>query len=64
MTPEDEPLVARIEHRLGQPVERVRLEGFDYDVPSPDWARPSARTLLSNASRGQSSIARWKSITR
>ena len=64
VTPEDEPLVARIEHRLGRPVERARLEGFDYDVPSPDWARPSARTLLRNASRTQSSISRWKSITR
>jgi ATP-dependent RNA helicase RhlE len=64
VTPEDEPLVARIEHRLGRPIERARLDGFDYDVPSPDWARPSARTLLRNASRGQSSIERWKSITR
>ena len=64
VTPDDEPLVARIEHRLGKPIERLRLEGFDYDVPSPDWARPSARTLLRNASRGQSSIERWKSITR
>ncbi len=64
VTPEDEPLVARIEFRLGRPVERVRLAGFDYDVPSPDWAKPSARALIKNASRGQSSIDRWKAITR
>jgi ATP-dependent RNA helicase RhlE len=64
VTPEDEPLVARIEFRLGRPVERARLAGFDYDVPSPDWAKPSARALIKNAARGQSSIARWKAITR
>jgi ATP-dependent RNA helicase RhlE len=64
VTPEDEPLVARIEHRLGRPIERARVDGFDYNVPAPDWAKPSARTMLRNASRGQSSIARWKSITR
>jgi ATP-dependent RNA helicase RhlE len=64
VTPEDEPLVERIEYRLGRPVERARLAGFNYDVPAPDWARPSARTFLKNASRGQSSIARWKALTR
>jgi ATP-dependent RNA helicase RhlE len=64
VTPEDEPLVERIEYRLGRPVERAQLAGFNYDVPAPDWARPSARTFLKNASRGQSSIARWKALTR
>jgi ATP-dependent RNA helicase RhlE len=64
VTPEDEPLIARIEFRLGGAVERGRLPGFNYEVPAPDWARPSARTLLKNASRGQSSIARWKTVAR
>jgi len=64
VTPEDEPLVERIEYRLGSAVERTRLTGFNYDVPAPDWARPSARALLKNASRGQSSMARWKALAR
>jgi ATP-dependent RNA helicase RhlE len=64
VTPEDEPLVARIEYRLGRALERARLPGFNYNLPAPDWARPSARALLKNASRGQSSIARWKALTR
>jgi ATP-dependent RNA helicase RhlE len=64
VTPEEEPLVVRIEYRLGGAVERARLAGFNYEVPAPDWARPSARALLKNASRGQSSIARWKALAR
>jgi ATP-dependent RNA helicase RhlE len=64
VTAEDEPLIAAIEYLLGEEIERVHLSGFNYDVPVPDWARPSARTILRNASRNQSSIDRWKALTR
>jgi superfamily II DNA/RNA helicase len=64
VTPDDEGLVSGIEYLLGRKIERRRLEGFDYSVPTPDWARPSAKAILRGMSRNQSSIARWKSITR
>jgi ATP-dependent RNA helicase RhlE len=64
VTPEDEPLIASVEYLLGHGIERVKLPGFDYDVPAPDWAKPSAETILRNVRRTQSSIDRWKSLTR
>jgi ATP-dependent RNA helicase RhlE len=63
-SPEDEPLVGAIEYLLEEKIERVRLAGFDYDVPTPDWAKPSRATILRAASRNRSAIARWKSLTR
>jgi superfamily II DNA/RNA helicase len=62
VTPDDEPLIHRIEHLLGHRIERKRLPGFDYDVPTPSWARPSAKTLAKRASRGQSLVDRWRSM--
>lgn len=64
VTPDDEPLIARIEYLLGETIERRRLEGFDYDVPTPDWARPSAKSLLRELKRTQSTADRWKAMTR
>jgi ATP-dependent RNA helicase RhlE len=64
VTPEDEPLIASIEYLLGHDIERVKLPGFDYDVPVPDWAKPSAKTILRNVRRTQSDIDRWKALTR
>lgn len=64
VTEEDEPLIAGIEHLLGEKLERVRLPGFDYQVPTPSWAKPSAKTLQRNARRKQSPIDRWKTLTR
>jgi len=29
----------------GRVVERVTLPGFDYNVPMPDWAKPSPRSI-------------------
>ncbi len=62
--PEDEPLIAAIEYLLEKKIERVRLAGFDYDVPAPDWAKPSAKTMMQNVRRTQTSFDRWKSLTR
>jgi ATP-dependent RNA helicase RhlE len=64
VTPEDEGDVAAIEYLLGERIERVRLLGFDYDVPAPDWAKPSARSIRRAATSGRGTIARWKSLTR
>jgi len=64
VTPDDEPLVAGIEYLLGKKLERERLAGFDYDVPAPDWARPSLASMKRRAGSSQSTIARWKALTR
>ena len=64
VSPEDEGDVAAIEYLLGEKIERVRLPGFDYDVPAPDWAKPSARSIRRAATSGRGTIARWKSLTR
>jgi ATP-dependent RNA helicase RhlE len=63
-SPEDEPLISAVEYLLGEKIERVRLAGFDYDVPTPDWAKPSRATILRAASRNRGAIARWKALTR
>jgi ATP-dependent RNA helicase RhlE len=62
VTLDDEALVHRIEYLLGRKIERKTLPGFDYDVPAPSWARPSAKTLLKQASRSQSLADRWRSM--
>ncbi len=64
VTPEDEPLIAGIEYLLDYKIERLRLSGFDYDVPAPDWAKTSTKTLLANARRKQSSYEHWKALAR
>jgi ATP-dependent RNA helicase RhlE len=62
VTPDDEGLIYRIEYLLGRKIERKTLVGFDYDVPTPSWAKPSAKALLQQANRSQSLADRWRSM--
>ena len=62
VTPEDEGLIARIEYLLGSKVERRTLEGFDYDVPAPSWARLSVKALARQTSRTRSLADRWRAM--
>ena len=62
VTPEDERLIHRIEYLLGYEIERKILEGFNYDVPAPSWARPSAETVRKQLSESQSLADRWRSM--
>ena len=64
VTPDDEPLLYGIEHLLGKKIESVRLPDFNYDVPVPDWAKPSGATLRRRILGGQNNMARWRSLTR
>jgi superfamily II DNA/RNA helicase len=64
VTPEDEPLISSVEYLLDEKIERKMLNSFDYDVPMPDWAKPSAKTILQRIDRNQASIDRWKALTR
>jgi ATP-dependent RNA helicase RhlE len=63
VTPDDEPSVYRIEYLLGHKIERKTLAGFDYAVPTPSWAKPSAKTLLRRATQSQSLADRWRSMS-
>jgi ATP-dependent RNA helicase RhlE len=62
VTPDDEPLVYRIEHLLDRKIERKTLPGFDYDVPTPSWAKPSAEALMRRVTQSQSLADRWRSM--
>jgi len=62
VTPDDEALIHRIEYLLGRKIERKTLPGFDYDVPTPSWARSSAKTLVQQAAQSQSLADRWRSM--
>ena len=63
VTPDDEALVHRIEYLLGHKIERKTLLGFDYDVPTPSWAKPSAKVLMKQATQSQSLADRWRSMS-
>lgn len=62
VTPDDEGLIYRIEYLLGRKIERKTLVGFDYDVPTPSWAKPSAQALLRRAAQSQSLADHWRSM--
>ena len=62
VTSDDEPLIHRIEYLLGREIERKKLPGFNYDVPTPSWAKPSAKALKRRASQSQSLADRWRSM--
>jgi len=62
VTPDDEGLVYRIEYLLGRKIERKTMVGFDYDVPTPSWAKPSAKAMMQRAAQSQSLADRWRSM--
>jgi superfamily II DNA/RNA helicase len=62
VTPDDEALIYKIEHLLGYKVERKTLPDFDYDVPTPSWAKPSAEALARQATRNLSTAERWRAM--
>jgi len=63
VTIDDEPKIHRIEHLLGYKIERITLPDFDYDVPVPSWAKPSAKALLRQTGRPKNLTDRWRSMT-
>jgi ATP-dependent RNA helicase RhlE len=62
VSPDDEPLIHRIEYLLDRKIERKTLPEFDYDVPTPSWAKPSAKALKQRAAQSQSLADRWRSM--
>jgi ATP-dependent RNA helicase RhlE len=64
VTPDEEGDIAAIEYLLGEKIERRRLATFNYDIPVPDWAKPSPREIQRAAVSGRGAMARWKALTR
>lgn len=62
VTPDDEPMIYRIEYLLGYKIERTTLPGFDYDVPVPSWAKPSAEALIRRSTQSKSLADRWRAM--
>jgi len=62
VTPDDEGLIHRIEYLLGHKIQRKTLPGFDYDVPTPSWAKPSPKALIQQVTQSQSLADRWRSM--
>jgi ATP-dependent RNA helicase RhlE len=62
VTPDDEPLIYRIEYLLGYKIERKTLPGFNYDVPTPSWAKPSPKTLAKRVGKPKNLAERWRSM--
>ncbi len=62
VTPDDEALIYRIEYLLGHKIARQTLPGFNYDAPTPSWARPSAKALMRRAAQSQSLADRWRAM--
>jgi superfamily II DNA/RNA helicase len=62
VTPDDEAYIYRIEYLLGHKIERKTLPGFDYDVPTPSWAKPSADALMRQSTRSLSTADRWRAM--
>lgn len=62
VTPDDERMVHRIEYLLGHKIERKTLPDFDYDVPTPSWAKPSAKALQQQHAP-RSLADRWRSMS-
>jgi ATP-dependent RNA helicase RhlE len=62
VTPDDEAMIYRIEHLLGYKIERNILPGFDYDVPVPSWAKPSAEALIRRTTQSRSLAERWRAM--
>jgi ATP-dependent RNA helicase RhlE len=63
VTPDDEALIYRIERLLGYKIERKTLPEFDYNVPTPSWAKPSAKALMREATQSLSLADRWRSMS-
>jgi ATP-dependent RNA helicase RhlE len=51
VAPGDETMVARIEAVLDRKLPRFLADGFDYDVPTPSWARTSSKDLARSLER-------------
>jgi ATP-dependent RNA helicase RhlE len=60
----DEPMAERIEAALEKELPREKAENFNYDVPVPSWAKPSAEQILETLHKPQGLAQRFERMMR
>jgi len=60
----DEAMISRIEGALGRQLPRAQAPGFNYDVPPPAWAKPSANDVLAWLNKETSTADRLRVLSR
>lgn len=60
----DEGMIKRIESALERSLPRVHAEGFNYDVPTPSWAKPSADDIAESLSKPKNLAERFGRMMR
>jgi ATP-dependent RNA helicase RhlE len=60
----DDGMIKRIESALERTLPRVYAEGFNYDVPTPSWAKPSADDITESLTKPKNLAERFKHMMR
>nr|MBA3534334.1 ATP-dependent helicase [Ardenticatenales bacterium] len=60
----DESMVKRIESALERKLPRTLAEGFDYDVPTPSWAKPSSDEIIEGLNQPKGLADRFRRMIR
>jgi ATP-dependent RNA helicase RhlE len=58
----DEGMVSRIQSALDRELPRVQAEDFNYDVPTPSWAKPSAEELAESLHKPENLADRFRKM--
>ncbi|MGB0389005.1 MAG: DEAD/DEAH box helicase, partial [Ardenticatenaceae bacterium] len=64
MTSDDEAMVARLESALEKELPRVEIADFNYDVPTPSWAKPSPNKLIESLHKSEGLAERFNRMMR
>lgn len=64
MSSGDDGMIKRIESALERTLPRVYAEGFNYDVPTPSWAKPSADDIAESLTKPKNLAERFKHMMR
>ncbi len=60
----DDGMIKRIESALERALPRVYAEGFNYDVPTPSWAKPSADDITASLTKPKNLAERFGRMMR
>lgn len=64
MSSGDDGMIKRIESALERTLPRVYAEGFNYDVPTPSWAKPSADDIAASLTKPKNLAERFGRMMR
>ncbi len=60
----DEAMASRIESALNKKLPRERAVGFNYDVPTPSWAKPSPDQIIESLHKIEGLAERFNRMMR